>query len=71
MQSPPAELGTDLLAVLLKNTIRSLGEADQDTISEQIRALVERYPHGRAILAGALVVLPAAFYRHIVGPLDR
>jgi len=71
MQSPPAELGTDLLAVLLKNTIRSFGEADQDTISEQLRALVARCPHGRPLLYVGVSLIAAGFIEHIDRPLRR
>lgn len=69
MQSPPLELVTDIGGALFKNLIRAQGEADHDTISEQLRGWVERTPYGEEMLAAACVAVPAAFFWHIVRPL--
>lgn len=69
MQNPALELGADIGTVLMKNLIRAFGEADQDTISEQIRALVGHHQYGKTVFGAACVVVPVVFYRHIVGPL--
>lgn len=71
MKSPPAEwaLGIGYLAVL--DLIRAHGEADQDTLSECLRAVVARHPNGHHLFAAAVAVSAYAFHRHICDPLKE
>lgn len=71
MKSPAAEwtLGIAYLGTL--DLLRARGEADEDTLSEVIRAGVARHPAGRHALAAVLAVGSLAFYRHIVDPLKE
>lgn len=70
MKSPPAEwaLGIGYLAAI--DIIRAHGEADSDTLSECIRDVVARHPHGQRFLAVALLAGAVTFFRHIVNPLN-
>ena len=69
MKSPGAEwvLGIGYLAAI--DIIRAKGDPDDDTISECLRAVVERHPQGQRMLAAALVVGGVGFYKHICDPL--
>lgn len=71
MQSPPAELVTDIFGCLVKNAIRGAGEADSDTISEQVRALVVRHPYGRPLLYLVTAAVAVGWVQHIDKPLRR
>ena len=51
--------------------LRARGDADADTASECLRALVARHPHGPAIFTVALIGGCAWFHRHILGPLKE
>lgn len=69
MQSPPIEwtLAGGYIAAL--NLLRNQGEADNDTISETIRNVVEKIPHGEAWFTLGLIAAGIGFRRHIIGPL--
>lgn len=71
MKSPAAEwvLGIGYLAVL--DAIRARGEADEDTLSEVVRANVSRHPNGQRIFAAVLLAGGITLYRHIVDPLNK
>lgn len=71
MKSPAVEwtLGIAYLGTL--DVLRARGEADDDTLSEVIRAAVAGHPLGQPVLAAALAVGSIAFYRHIVDPLKE
>lgn len=68
MQSPPLEwtLGIGYLAAL--DYVRSRGEADNDTLSECVRAVVRRHPLGDHIFAAGLAVGAVVLHRHICKP---
>ena len=42
MQSPPLELVLDVGHITARNLLRCTGEADEDTISEIVRGIVDR-----------------------------
>lgn len=69
MHSPPVEWSLAIGHLAVLDYLRSRGDADSDTLSECLRELVERTPHGRAIFALSLVAGAAVFHRHIVRPL--
>lgn len=71
MQSPPVEwtLAIGHLAVL--DYLRSIGDADHDTLSEVVRNTVARHPHGKALFTLGLVAGAVALHRHILGPLNN
>lgn len=69
MQSPPAELAVDIAGGLVKNLLRAQGEADYDTLSEQLRGIAERLPHGRRVVYGAILLAAVVFAEHIDRPL--
>lgn len=71
MKSPAAEwvLGIGYLGVL--DAIRAHGEADQDTLSEVVRDLVARHPHGHRIFAALLLIGGVGLFKHIVDPLKE
>lgn len=66
MRSPRAEWTLAIGHLALLDYLRARGEADSDTLSECLRELVERTPHGRAIFAAAVGVGAFVFHRHIV-----
>lgn len=71
MQSAPTEwllFGAHLIAL---DVIRARGEADHDTASEVVRALVARHRLGPAIFTTALAGGALWFHRHILGPLEK
>lgn len=70
MQSPAAEWAMAIGHLAALDYLRSVGDADHDTLSEVIRSGVARHPQGRAALALALAVGAAWFYRHIVKDLE-
>lgn len=71
MKSPGAEwvLGIGYLAAI--DVIRAHGEADSDTLSEVIRDVVGKHPHGERLFAVALLASGIWFHRHITTPLKE
>lgn len=70
MQSPRIEWTMEAIRLFGLDYLRARGEADGDTASEVVRELVAAHPHGRRLLAAALVAGGVIFYRHIVDPLE-
>ena len=71
MKSAPAEwvlFGAHLVAL---DVIRARGEADFDTASECLRAVVARHRLGPAAFTFGLAIGAAWFHRHILGPLKE
>jgi hypothetical protein len=69
MQSPPKEwllFGAHFVAL---DYLRSLGDADHDTLSEVVRNTVAAHPRGRLLFAAALAVGGIVLHEHIVRPL--
>lgn len=69
MQSPPTEWTLWAAHIGAVNLLRNQGEADGDTISENIRNAVERMPFGKTLFTAGLAAAAAGFWVHIVGPL--
>ena len=69
MQSPPAEWALAIGHLAVLDYLRSIGDADHDTISEVVRNAVARHPQGRAMFAAALMIGGIALHEHIVRPL--
>lgn len=67
MQSPPLELVLDVGHITARNLLRCTGEADEDTISEITRGIVDRLgPAGPLLFTGVLYVGAEVFRRHIL-----
>lgn len=67
MQSPSLELVLDVAHIASRNLLRARGEADQDTISEVCRGVVDRLGDaGPLVLTAALYGGVEAFRRHIL-----
>lgn len=67
MQSPPLELVLDVAHLASRNLLRCTGEADDDTISEITRGLVDRLGDaGPLIFTAALYAGAETFRRHIL-----
>ena len=67
MHSPPLELVLDVGHITARNLLRCTGEADEDTISEIVRSLVDRLgPLGPAAFTVGLYAAAEGFRRHIL-----
>ena len=71
MQSAPTEWAMFGAHFLALDYLRARGDADFDTASECLRALVTRHPLGPAIFTTALAGGALWFHRHILGPLKE
>ena len=71
MQSPAVEWSVALSQLAVLDYLRSIGEADGDTLSECCRELVARHRHGRTLFAATMVVGAVALWNHIDSPLRR
>jgi hypothetical protein len=69
MQNPAAEWGLAIGHLAVLDYLRSIGDADHDTLSEVVRNTVSRHPRGRLMFAGALTVGAVVLHEHIVRPL--
>ena len=70
MHSPPVEWTMAVGHLVVLDYLRSRGEADADTASECLRALVARHRLGPAAFTFGLALGTAWFHRHILGPLS-
>lgn len=69
MQSAPTEWAMFGAHFLALDYLRARGDADFDTASECLRALVARHRFGPAIFTVGLIGGCAWFHQHILGPL--
>lgn len=68
MHSPPIEWTVLIGSLAAIDYVRARGEADADTLSEVVRDVVQRHPHGHRIFAVGLTVGGVSLYRHICRP---
>lgn len=69
MHSPPIEWTLFVGNLAVVDYIRSRGEADHDTLSEVVRNMVEKIPHGEALFTIAVFSGAVWLRRHIIRPL--
>lgn len=66
MQSPPLELVLDVVHLGTRNLLRNVGDPDDDTASEIIRARVLRYRWGPLLFTAGIYAGAEGFRRHIL-----
>lgn len=69
MQSPPMEWTLAIGHLAALDYLRARGDADHDTLSEVIRNIVARIPHGEAAFTAVLIGGVFCFRWHILKPL--